>query len=115
MKFTIPYCYPLARGIRANDVNSLVADGPGFTVYLTVGRRYEECRRLEAAVPCASSCLVGKGRVIRPSPLWFNANLVIDGDKLGGKCRSTFGGDKQEWDFNGNREKKDADEKKKSG
>src|SRR5436305_10586949 len=79
MKFTIPYCYPLARGIRANDVNSLVADGPGFTVYLTVGRRYEECRRLEAAVPCASSCLVGKGRVIRPSPLWFNANLVIDG------------------------------------
>jgi hypothetical protein len=33
--------------------------------------------------------------------------LKIDGDKLSGKCSSTYGGDKQEWDFNGKREKQD--------
>jgi hypothetical protein len=33
--------------------------------------------------------------------------LKIDGDKVSGKCSSTFGGDKQEWDFNGKREKQD--------
>jgi hypothetical protein len=32
--------------------------------------------------------------------------LKIDGDKLSGKCSSTFGGDQQEWDFHGTREKK---------
>jgi len=65
MKFTIPYCYPLARGIRANDVNSLVADGPGFTVYLTVGQRYEECRRLEAdcSVRLILPCQEGRVKV----------------------------------------------------
>ena len=31
--------------------------------------------------------------------------LTIDGDKLKGKGASDFGGQKQEWDINGNREK----------
>jgi hypothetical protein len=33
--------------------------------------------------------------------------LKFDGDKLTGKCSSEFGGQKQEWDINGKREKKD--------
>jgi hypothetical protein len=37
--------------------------------------------------------------------------LKIEGDKVSGKCSSTFGGDNQEWDFNGKREKQ-QDEKK---
>ena len=33
--------------------------------------------------------------------------LTIDGDKLKGKGAADFGGEKQEFDFNGKREKKD--------
>ena len=33
--------------------------------------------------------------------------LKIDGDKLKGKGAAEFGGEKQEWDINGKREKKD--------
>jgi hypothetical protein len=33
--------------------------------------------------------------------------LTIDGDKFKGKSASEFGGQKQEWDINGEREKKD--------
>ena len=33
--------------------------------------------------------------------------LTIDGDKFHGKGASEFGGQKQEWDINGTREKKD--------
>src|SRR6516165_8392843 len=33
--------------------------------------------------------------------------LTIDGDKLKGKCAVEFGGQKQEYDLNGKREKKD--------
>ncbi len=33
--------------------------------------------------------------------------LTIDGDKLTGKGAADFGGEKQEFDFNGKREKKD--------
>jgi len=33
--------------------------------------------------------------------------LTFDGDKLKGKGASDFGGQKQQWDINGNREKKD--------
>jgi hypothetical protein len=33
--------------------------------------------------------------------------LTMDGDKLKGKGTSKFGGQKQEWDINGKREKKD--------
>ena len=33
--------------------------------------------------------------------------LTIDGDKLKGKGAAEFGGQKQEWDINGKREKKD--------
>ena len=33
--------------------------------------------------------------------------LTIDGDKLKGKGASEFGGEKQEWEINGKREKKD--------
>lgn len=32
--------------------------------------------------------------------------LTMDGDKFKGKCTSDFGGQKQEWDINGKREKK---------
>jgi opacity protein-like surface antigen len=38
-------------------------------------------------------------------PLDFK--LTIEGNKLKGKCESQFGGQKQEWDLNGKREKKD--------
>ena len=38
-------------------------------------------------------------------PLDFT--LTIDGDKFKGKSASNFGGQKQEWDINGKREKKD--------
>ena len=38
-------------------------------------------------------------------PLDFT--LKIDGDKFRGKAASEFGGQKQEWDINGKREKKD--------
>ena len=37
-------------------------------------------------------------------PLDFK--LTIEGDKFKGKCESQFGGQKQEWDINGKREKK---------
>src|SRR5947208_627172 len=37
--------------------------------------------------------------------------LTIDGDKLKGKGESDFGGQKQEFDINGKREKKDKDNK----
>ena len=33
--------------------------------------------------------------------------LTIDGDKFKGKSAAVFGGQKQEWDINGKREKKD--------
>jgi hypothetical protein len=33
--------------------------------------------------------------------------LTIDGDRFKGKCTSEFGGEKQEWDIQGKREKKD--------
>ena len=33
--------------------------------------------------------------------------LTIDGDKFKGKCASESGGEKQEWDIEGNRQKKD--------
>ena len=38
-------------------------------------------------------------------PLDFT--LTIDGDKFKGKSASNFGGQKQEWDINGKREKED--------
>jgi hypothetical protein len=38
--------------------------------------------------------------------------LKIDGDKVSGKCSSTYGGDNQEWDFNGKREKQDEKKEK---
>jgi hypothetical protein len=38
-------------------------------------------------------------------PLDFK--LTIEGDKFKGKAASEFGGQKQEWDINGKREKKD--------
>ena len=33
--------------------------------------------------------------------------LTLDGDKLKGKGAAEFGGQKEEWDINGKREKKD--------
>ncbi len=35
-----------------------------------------------------------------------NYKLTFDGDKFTGKCNSDFGGERQEWDINGKREKK---------
>ncbi len=41
--------------------------------------------------------------------------LTIDGDKLKGKGAAEFGGQKQEFDINGKREKKDKSGEKESG
>jgi hypothetical protein len=46
-------------------------------------------------------------RKIMDNEITVDYKLTIDGDKLKGKGSAEFGGEKQEWDMNGKREKKD--------
>jgi hypothetical protein len=46
-------------------------------------------------------------RRIMDNEITVEYNLTIDGDKLKGKGAAEFGDQKQEWDINGKREKKD--------
>jgi hypothetical protein len=46
-------------------------------------------------------------RKLMDNEIPIDYKLTIDGDKLKGKGSSEFGGQKQEWDINGKREKKD--------
>src|SRR5262245_66090617 len=46
-------------------------------------------------------------RKIMDNEITVEYKLTIDGDKLKGKGAAEFGGQKQEWDINGKREKKD--------
>jgi hypothetical protein len=46
-------------------------------------------------------------RVLGDNKINCEYKLTIDGDKFKGKGAAEFGGDKQEWDIEGNREKKD--------
>ena len=46
-------------------------------------------------------------RKLMDNEIPIDYTLTIDGDKLKGKGAAEFGGDKQEWDINGKREKKD--------
>jgi hypothetical protein len=46
-------------------------------------------------------------RKIMDNEIAIDYTLTIDGDKLKGKGAAEFGGQKQEWDINGKREKKD--------
>jgi hypothetical protein len=46
-------------------------------------------------------------RKIMDNEITVEYTLTLDGDKLKGKGASEFGGQKQEWDINGKREKKD--------
>ena len=46
-------------------------------------------------------------RKIMDNEFTVDYKLTIDGDNLKGKGSSDFGGQKQEWDINGKREKKD--------
>jgi len=46
-------------------------------------------------------------RKIMNNEITVEYKLTLDGDKLKGKGAAEFGGQKQEWDINGKREKKD--------
>src|SRR5262249_5959595 len=46
-------------------------------------------------------------RKIMDNEITVEYKLTLDGDKLKGKGAAEFGGQKQEWDINGKREKKD--------
>ena len=46
-------------------------------------------------------------RKLMGNEITIEYTLTIDGDKLKGKGAAEFGGEKQEFDFNGKREKKD--------
>ena len=46
-------------------------------------------------------------RKIMDNEITVDYKLTIDGDKLKGKGSAEFGGEKQEWDIKGKREKKD--------
>src|SRR5262249_35623239 len=46
-------------------------------------------------------------RKIMNNEITVEYTLTLDGDKLKGKGAAEFGGQKQEWDINGKREKKD--------
>ncbi len=46
-------------------------------------------------------------RKLKDNQIPVEYKLTIDGDKFKGKGSSAFGGQKQEWDINGKREKKD--------
>jgi hypothetical protein len=54
-------------------------------------------------------------REIMDNKITVEYKLKIDGDKLKGKGAATFGGEKQEFDINGKREKKDKQGEKGSG
>jgi hypothetical protein len=46
-------------------------------------------------------------RKIMDNEIHIDYTLTVDGDKLKGKAASEFGGQKQEWDIKGEREKKE--------
>jgi len=46
-------------------------------------------------------------RKVMDNEITVEYKLTLDGDKLKGKGAAEFGGQKQEWDINGKREKKD--------